>query len=166
VGLYFEDNVVGVPRDLGHFTFTRESVIAFARDYDPQPFHLDDEAGRQSIYGALTASGWQTTAVWLRMLIDERNREADFMRFYGERPARYGPSPGFEKLKWIKPVFIGDTVRFTTKIIEKRDSKSRPEVGLLIFLNDGYNQHGEHVFSLVSKMFVERRVPYGGVSSE
>ena len=84
------------------------------------------------------------------------------MRYRGERPAKYGPSPGFEKLRWLKPVFVDDTVRYTTRIIEKRDSKSRPQVGLVLFQNEGYNQHGELVFSLVSKMFVERRVAYEG----
>jgi acyl dehydratase len=159
---YYEDIVPEVTHELGCYTFSRESVVAFASEYDPQVFHLGEEAGRDSMYGAMTASGWQTTSVWLRMLIDERNREADMMRFRGERPARYGPSPGFEQLKWIKPVFVGDTVRFTTRIIEKRDSKSRPQVGLVMFQNEGYNQHGVLVFSLVSKMFVERRVAYAG----
>ena len=159
---YFEDIVPDITHELGTYTFTRESIVAFAREYDPQHFHLDEDAGRRSIYGAMTASGWQTTSVWLRMLIDERNREADMMRYRGERPARYGPSPGFEKLKWLRPVFVDDTIRFTTRIIEKRDSKSRPQVGLVLFQNEGWNQHGELVFSLVSKMFVERREPYRG----
>ena len=157
---YFEDIVADVTHELGVYTFTRDSIVAFARDYDPQVFHLDEEAGKRSIYGAMTASGWQTTSVWLRMLVDERNREADMMRYRGERPAKYGPSPGFEKLQWLKPVFVGDTVRFTTRIIEKRDSKSRPQVGLALFQNEGFNQHGEKVFGLVSKMFVERRVAF------
>lgn len=157
---YFEDIEVGVSKELGQYTFSRDSIVAFAAEYDPQNFHFDEEAGRASIYGAMTASGWQTTSVWLRMLVDERNREADMMRFRGERPAKYGPSPGFEKLRWLKPVFVGDTIRFTTRIIEKRDSKSRPQVGLALFQNEGFNQKGELVFSLVSKMFVERRVPY------
>lgn len=162
MGLYFEDVVADQTHELGTYTFTRESILAFAQEYDPQIFHLDEEAGRRSIYGAMTASGWQTTSVWLRMLIDERNREADMMRFRGERPARYGPSPGFEKLQWIKPVLVGDTLRYTTRIIEKRDSRSRPAVGLLLFRNEAYNQHGELVFSLISKMFVERREPFKG----
>lgn len=162
MSLYFEDIVADVTIELGVYTFSRDSIIAFAREFDPQEFHLDEEGGRRSIYGAMTASGWQTTSVWLRMLIDERNREADFMRYRGERPARYGPSPGFEKLKWIKPVFVGDTVRYTTRIIEKRDSKSKTDVGLLYFQNEGTNQRGELVFSLVSKMFVERREPFKG----
>jgi acyl dehydratase len=162
MSLYFEDIVENVTRVLGEYTFTKEAIVAFAKEYDPQVFHLDEEAGRRSIYGAMTASGWQTTSVWLRVLIDERNREADMMRYRGERPAKYGPSPGFEKLKWLKPVFVDDTVRYTTRIIEKRDSKSRPLVGLVLFQNEGFNQHGELVFSLVSKMFVERRVPFQG----
>lgn len=160
MGIYFEDIEPEVTRELGVYTFTRESIVAFAGDYDPQVFHLDEAAGKASIYGAMTASGWQTTSVWLRMLIDERTREADMMRYRGERPAKYGPSPGFEKLQWLKPVFVGDTVRFTTRIIEKRDSKSRPQVGLVMFQNEGFNQHGDKVFALVSKMFVERRVAY------
>ena len=162
MSLYFEDIVPDVTRELGEYTFTRESIVAFAREFDPQVFHLDEEAGRRSIYGAMTASGWQTTSVWLRLLVDERNREADMMRYRGERPAKYGPSPGFEKLQWLKPVFVGDSVRFTTRIFEKRDSKSRPQVGLLMFQNEGFNQHGDKVFALVSKMFVERRVASGG----
>ena len=162
MSFYFEDIVPDVVHELGCYTFTREAIVAFASEYDPQVFHLDEEAGRQSIYGAMTASGWQTTSVWLRMLIDERNRDSDMMRFRGERPAKYGPSPGFEQLKWIKPVFVGDTVRYTTRIIEKRDSKSRPQVGLVMFQNEGFNLHGDLVFSLISKMFVERRKPYEG----
>ena len=162
MGLYYEDIVPEVVHELGCYTFTRDSIIAFAREYDPQVFHLDEEGGKRSIYGAMTASGWQTTSVWLRMLIDERNREADMMRYRGERPARYGPSPGFEQLKWIKPVLVDDTIRFTTRIVEKRDSRSRPQVGLVLFQNEGWNQKGELVFSLISKMFVERRAPLGG----
>src|SRR5262245_23849323 len=162
MGAYFEDLVVGAPVELGSHTFGRAEIMEFARKYDPQPFHLDDEAARRSLFGSLSASGWHTAAIWLRLLVDNRNREGDFMRFRGERPARYGPSPGFEQLKWIKPVFVGDTVRYTTRIIEKRDSKSRPAVGLLIFQNEGLNQQGELVFSLVSKMFVDLQVPFKG----
>ena len=162
MGRYFEDLEVDVVRDLGVHVFDRNEIIAFASKFDPQLFHLDEEAAKKSIYGGLTASGWHTTSVWLRHLIDDRNREGDYMRFCGERPARYGPSPGFEHLRWLKPVFVGDGIRYTTRIIEKRDSKSRPQVGLAIFQNEGTNQDGELVFSLVSKMFVERRTPLAG----
>jgi acyl dehydratase len=162
MGLYFEDVVADETHELGVYTFTHDAIVAFSKDFDPQAFHLSEEGGKASIYGAMIASGWHTTSVWLRMLIDERTREADMMRYRGERPAKYGPSPGFEKLEWIKPVYVGDTVRYTTRVIEKRDSKSRPSVGLLLFQNEGFNQRGERVFALVSKMFVERRTPYQG----
>lgn len=157
---YFEDLEIGAGVSLGSHTFTRGEIVDFARKYDPQPFHLDDDAARQSLFGALCASGWHTSAIWLRLLIDHRNREADLMRFRGERPARYGPSPGFEDLRWLKPVFVGDTLTFTSRVKEKIDSRSRPGIGLVLFDNEGFNQNGELVFSVVSKVFVERRQPF------
>ena len=153
---YFEDIEIGAVRELGSYQFTRAAIVDFASRYDPQPFHLDEEAGRQSMFGAMSASGWHTIAVWLRLLIDERNRIGDHMRYRGEQPARYGPSPGFEKLRWVKPVLVGDTIRFTTCAIDKRVSKSRPEVGLVTSQNQGLDAQGDLVFSLVSKIFVER----------
>ena len=156
---YFEDLETDKTIELGSHTFTRAETIDFAAKYDPQPFHLDDAAAEQSLFKRLSASGWHTAAVWLRHMVDARNRQADMVRFRGERPARYGPSPGFEQLKWLKPVLAGDTIRFTTRIIEKRDTRSRSEVGLVVFQNEGFNQAGELVFSLVSKIFVERRAP-------
>lgn len=162
MSIYFEDLIVDVSRDLGTHHFTIDEMVDFSRRFDPQSFHLDEEAAKSSMFGGLVASGWHTTAVWLRHLVDDRNRERDHMLYRGERPAKYGPSPGFEDLVWHKPVRAGDRVRFTTTIVEKRDSKSRPTVGLAIYKNQGYNQHGELVFSLTSKMFVERREPYKG----
>lgn len=159
---YFEDLEIGAGIVLGSHTFTRDEIMDFAEKYDPQPFHLDENAARESLFGALSASGWHTSAVWLRHLIDHRNREAEIMRFRGERPARYGPSPGFEKLRWLKPVLVGDTLTFTTRVKEKIDSRSRPDVGLVLFDNEGVNQTGELVFSVVSKVFVERRKPFAG----
>ena len=159
---YFEDLEIGAPIHLGSHTFGRDEILDFARKYDPQPFHMDEEAAAKSLFGALAASGWHTSAVWLRLLIDHRRREAELMRFRGERPARYGPSPGFEKLRWFKPVFVGDTLAFTTRAKEKIDSRSRPGIGLVLFDNEGVNQNGETVFSVVSKVFVERRTPFAG----
>lgn len=159
---YFEDLVVGAVVELGSHVFARDEIVDFARRYDPQPFHLDDAAGEASLFGGLAASGWHTTAVWLRHMVDARNREADLMRLRGDRPARYGPSPGFEQLKWVKPVFPGDTIRFTTCVAAKLDWRSRFDVGLVHFLNNGYKQDGDLGFSLVSKMLVERRIPLAG----
>ena len=161
MSVYFEDLVIGQKNDLGSHTFGRAEIIDFATKFDPQRFHLSEEGGRDSLFGALCASGWHTSAVWLRLVIDHRRRAADQMVFRGERPAKWGPSPGFEKIRWVKPVFVGDTIRFTSAPIEKRDSKSKPEVGLLYSLNEGFNQQGDLVFQVTSKMFVERRVPLG-----
>ncbi len=161
MSLYFEDLVVGTLAGLGSHTFTKAEIIDFAQKFDPQRFHLSEEGAKGSLFGALCASGWHTSAVWLRLVIDYRMRQGDFMRFRGERPARYGPSPGFEKIRWTKPVFVGDTIRFSSQVHEKRDTKSRPEVGLLLSLNEGHNQNGDLVFSVISKMFVERRTPLG-----
>jgi len=156
---YFEDLETGKTIELGSHTFTREEIIDFAKKYDPQPFHLGDAAAEQSLFKRLSASGWHTAAVWLRLMVDARNRQSDMIRFRGGRPARYGPSPGFEQLKWLKPVFAGDTIRFTARVVEKRDSRSRPDVGLIVYQNEGFNQAGDLVFSLRSKIFVERREP-------
>jgi acyl dehydratase len=162
MSLYFEDLVVGTSTDLGQHTFTREEIVAFAAQFDPQPFHLSEEAAAGMLFGALCASGWHTGSVWLRLMVDNRQREAAELTRRGDMPARYGPSPGFEKIRWIKPVFVGDTIRYRTQIHEKRDLKSKPGVGLLLSLNEGHNQNGDLAFAVISKMFVERRGPLAG----
>jgi acyl dehydratase len=162
---YFEDLVIGQLNDLGTHTFGRDEIIDFATKYDPQRFHMSEEGGKDSLFGALCASGWHTSAVWLRHTLDHRARVADRMIFRGERPAKWGPSPGFEKIRWLKPVFVGDTIRYTTKLVEKIDSKSRPGVGLVVSQNQGINQHGELVFEVYGKMFVERRTPFQSAKS-
>jgi acyl dehydratase len=161
VSNYFEDLEIGRTVNLGSHTFTREEIIDFAKRFDPQPFHLDDEAAKASLFGALCASGWHTSSIWLRHMIDHRAREADFIRFQGGRPAKYGPSPGFEKIRWLKPVFVGDMLSFTTRLKEKVESRSRPHLGLLLWENEGVNQKGELAFSVISKVFVERHRSLG-----
>lgn len=156
---YFEDLVIGRTVELGSHTFERAEIVAFAALYDPQPFHLSEEGAEGTLFGGLCASGWHTSAVWLRHLVDYRKREADMLTFLGQRPARYGPSPGFEKIRWLKPVYVGDTLRFTTRIREKIPSRSRTGVGLVISENEAHNQDGALVFSVVGKVFVERRSP-------
>lgn len=156
---YFEDLDVGSELDLGSHTFTREEIVDFARKFDPQPFHLDEGAAAATHFGRLCASGWQTTALWVRHQVDHRKRLADQIVFLGGKPARYGPSPGFEDLKWLKPVYVGDTLRFASIIKAKVDSRSRRNVGLLISEGRAHNQAGDLVLSLTTKIFVERRTP-------
>lgn len=156
---YFEDVPLGTTVELGQTTFTRDDILGFASKWDPQPFHLDEEAAKKSLFGGLCASGWHTAAMWLRHNIDHRNRINSQITYRGGKLAKWGPSPGFEKIRWLKPVFVGDTIRYTQRVKEKIESKSRPTLGLVVADNEGHNQNGELVFSVVSKIFVERRNP-------
>ena len=113
---YFEDMEVGTKSSFGHYEVTREEVLEFASKYDPQPFHLDDEAAAQTFFGRLSASGWHTCAMTMRMIVDQ---------FRHEKTASIG-SPGIDELRWLKPVYPGDTLRMETELIEKRQSKSKP----------------------------------------
>jgi acyl dehydratase len=154
---YFEDLTVGDRLDLGTLTFTPEDIIRFGNAYDPQFFHVDTEAAKASHFGGLIASGWHTAAGWMAVMV--RNRAAAAMSALGRgaRPARLGPSPGFTHLRWIKPVFAGDTIRYSSAIYEKRISASRPEWGIVRHYNTGVNQRGETVFSFIGSVFWERK---------
>ena len=154
---YFEDIQVGDVFEVGRYTFTADSIKAFAVRFDPQPFHLDEAAAESSHFGALVASGWHTAAAWVRLLVDHRRRLAEAARARGEPVAAIGPALGFRDLKWLKPVYVGDTVEYKSEVIEMRLSDSRPRVGLMTFRSIGVNQHGEPVLSLISTTFVERR---------
>src|SRR5512134_3911517 len=104
---YFEDIEVGERHEIGSYTFTADSIKRFAAGYDPQPFHLDEEAAARTHFGALVASGWQTVSIFMKLTVQDRKREADAMRARGEPVAKAGPSPGFRNLRWLKPVFAG-----------------------------------------------------------
>ena len=154
---YFEDIRIGETSDLGRHTFTAEDIKSFASRFDPQPFHLDEAAAACSHFGALCASGWHTVCVWMRLLIDCRRREDEERRARGEAVAQLGPSPGFRDLKWLKPVYAGDTVSYATEVMEARPLNSRPGWGLILVRNVGVNQNGEPVMSFISSAFVERK---------
>jgi acyl dehydratase len=158
---YFEDFRVGMRTEVGSHTFTADEIKAFAREFDPQPFHLDEEAAARSHFGGLVASGWHTAAVCLRHVVEDRHRRQAELRRRGEPVAKTGPSPGLRDLKWPKPVYAGDTVSFATEIVELRDVAKRPEVGLRVARNTGANQRGELVYSVLSSTYVERRRPLG-----
>jgi len=154
---FFEDIRVGDAYELGRYTFTTEDIKAFAQRFDPQLFHLDEEAASQSHFGALCASGWQTAAVWMRLMVDYRRREIEAARARGEPVAGMGPAVGFRELKWLKPVYVGDTIAYRSEVVEGRLSESRPGHGLVTILSTGANQSGEMVISFISTTFVERR---------
>jgi acyl dehydratase len=154
---FFEDIRVGERSVYGAHTFSAAEIKAFAARFDPQPFHVDEAAARQSHFGALCASGWHTVAIWMRFRVTAVRREDDDRRSRGEPIAQLGPSPGFRELKWLKPVFVGDTITFASEVIEVRPLNSRPGWGFIAARNTGTNQRGELVFSFIGTGFVERR---------
>jgi len=154
---YFEDIVVGERMAVGFHTFRADEIKAFATNFDPQPFHLDESAAERSHFGALCASGWHTAVVWMRLMVDYRRRVAEAARARGQPVAAMGPALGFRELKWLKPVYVGDTIDYASEVVEARVSQSRPGVGLLSILSTGVNQRGESVITFVSTTFVERR---------
>ena len=154
---YFEDIAVGERTAVGRHTFTAGEIKAFAARFDPQPFHVDEVAAERSHFGRLAASGWHSAVVWMRMMVAERRRRADAAQHRGESVAAMGPALGLRDLKWLKPVYVDDTVTYESEVIETRVSESRPNLGLLTVRSTGVNQCGELVISFVSTTFVERR---------
>jgi acyl dehydratase len=154
---YFEDVQVGDRYELGSHTFTADEIKAFAALYDPQAFHVDEDAAARSHFGALCASGWHTAAIWMQLMAARYIRDDEARRARGEPVARLGPSPGFRELKWLKPVYVGDVVSYASEVVAARLSNSRPEWGLMTSFNTGANQHGERVMSFIGTVFVERR---------
>jgi acyl dehydratase len=153
---FFEQIAVGDRYPLGSHLFTAEEIVSFARRFDPQPFHVDEEAGKHSHFGALCASGWHTASIWMRLMVEFRKREADARRARGEPAATIGPSPGFTELRWLKPVYVGDTISYESEVTATRPSASRPAFGLVTLFNSGANQHNERVISFVSTAFVPK----------
>ncbi len=151
---FFEEIEIGESHELGSFVFTPEEIVAFARAFDPQPFHMDDAAARSSSFGRLAASGWHTASVWMATMVAHRKRQ--LAATPGKAP-RLGPSPGFKNLRWSKPVFVGDRITYSSTVIQTRASASRPQWGLFFHRNAGVNQHGEEVFSFEGCVFIERR---------
>lgn len=154
---FMEEIKIGERREVGRHTFTAEAIKAFAHRFDPQPFHLDEAAAARSHFGALCASGWHTGAMWMRLMVDQRQREVAAKRARGEAVPEFGPSPGFRDLTWHKPVYVGDTITYASEVLDTRPSKSRPGWGLMTSRNTGVNQKGELVISFVSVAFVQRR---------
>jgi acyl dehydratase len=144
---YFEDLEVGAETDFGSYEVTREEVLGFARKYDPQPFHLSDEAAATTHFGRLSASGWHTAAMTMSVIA---------RKVVGEEQAGLG-SPGIDELRWLKPVYPGDTLHVRGKILDKRESRSRPEMGSFRTLTTVTNQDGVPVMTFVSIVLIRRR---------
>jgi len=145
--IYFEDLVIGAEREFGSYEVTREEVLEFARKYDPQPFHLSDEEAAKTHFGRIAASGWHTAAMTMAVIA---------RRVVGEEQAGLG-SPGIDELRWKKPVYPGDTLHVSGKIIDKTPSRSRPEIGSFRTENVVTNQNGDVVMTFQSIVLIRRR---------
>ncbi|AVO45670.1 MaoC family dehydratase [Phreatobacter cathodiphilus] len=142
----FEDFVSGEITTFGAYRVTKEEVIDFARQFDPQPFHLDEEAGRASMLGGLAASGWHTCSILMRMMFDH------FM----DGSSSIG-SPGIDEVRWIRPVFPGDVLSVRRTILDARPSASKPDRGVVRFRFELMNQKGEVVMEQTNPIFFARR---------
>ncbi|WP_181141541.1 MaoC family dehydratase [Ciceribacter selenitireducens] len=138
--------------ETGSKLFTAEDIIRFAEKFDPQPFHTDAEAAKSYVFGALCASGWHTCAGWMRCFIDFWGTEIRRLKTEGIAPPKLGPSPGFEQLQWLKPVYAGDTITYSLTSLESRPLASRPGLMLNIGLGEGVNQNGETVLRFRTKI--------------
>ena len=144
---YFEDMKVGDRRRFGAYQVTREEVVAFAQAYDPQPFHLSDEAAAQTHFGRLAASGWHTCAMTMAMLVAAGK----------EDPHAGLGSPGVDELRWLKPVYPGDTLSVETEVVGLTPSRSKPDLGSFRSTVAVYNQQDEVVMRMTSIVLVKRR---------
>ncbi len=152
---YFEDIEVGSTARFGAYPVTREEVTTFAAKYDPQPFHLSDEAAAATHFGRLSASGWHTCAMVMSMVVE--NLKANEQAGLG--------SPGIDELRWLKPVYPGDTLGCETEVLEKRRSEKRPEMGIFRSRMTVRNQDGVPVMTFISTGLVSTR-PAGTAGAE
>jgi acyl dehydratase len=142
----YDDFVEGGSVDLGSKLVTAEEIVEFASEFDPQPMHLDEDAGKASILGGLSASGWHTCAMFMRMMCDA------FLLDSTSQGA-----PGIDYVRWKRPVLAGDTLTGKTTVLAKRLSKSRPTLGFVTCRHELFNQRGEQVLELEhTGMFLKR----------
>ena len=143
---YFEDIAIDETHELGTWTITESEITSFAKRYDPQPFHVDESAAKESIYGGLIASGWQTVALTMRTMVD------GFLQDVAGMGAR-----GVDNLQWSNPVRPGDTISTQITILEKYSSEGAPTLGDVRARTTGTNTDGDVVVSWINNFLIERR---------
>ena len=146
--LHYEDFHEGQVIDLGQYHVSADEIIDYAREFDPQDFHLNEEAGKSSVLGGLAASGWQVCAILVRMLTDA----------YAGKSAAMG-SKGMDEVKWLKPVYAGETLTGHMTLLKKRVSSKRPEMGILSCRWELFNTQGEKKADMVGVSFMRVRQP-------
>jgi len=143
---YLEDFAVGQTYGSGRLHIDKERIKTFAAEFDPQPFHLDEEAARNTIFGSLAASGWHTAALTMRLLVESELK-----------PAGGIVGAGFDEFRWPRPVRPGDELRVESEVLEVRPSKSRPEQGVIKVKTTTLNQNNEAVQISIGNLIVPRR---------
>lgn len=144
--IYLEDLAAGDTWECGGRTVNREEILAFAREFDPQSFHVDEEAAKRSLYGGIIASGWHTAAICMRMIVDGLTSQVVSLG-----------SPGVDAVRWPKPVRPGDTLRVRAVCLEARPSRSKPDRGLARFRYEVHNQDDDLVMTMEGMALVARR---------
>ena len=152
--MWFEDVPLGQKITIGSYEFTEENIIAFAKKYDPQPFHLDHEAAARSPYGGLIASGWHTSAVWMKLMI--AHRYASIAAGAPQTQANF-VSPGVREIRWLRPVRPGMILTYTNEPSAKLDWPSLPQYGLLEGNNEARDQEGTLVYTFINRVLIARR---------
>jgi acyl dehydratase len=150
--IYFEDLEIGKETYFGSYEVTREEVLEFARKYDPQPFHLSDDEAAKTHFGRLAASGWHTTAMTMAVIA----------RYVVEDQQAGLGSPGIDELRWLKPVYPGDTLHVRSIIVDKTPSRSKPEIGSFRSATVVTNQDEVPVLRFTSIVLIRRRPQSGG----
>lgn len=146
---------IGETITLGAHTFGAEEIKAFARKYDPQPFHLDEAAAERSVFGRLCASGWHTCAMWMRYnLLSREDAGETLWEGEGERPV-FGPSPGFTDLKWLRPVYAGETITFTRRALHHRKLATKPGWRVVTLACEAHDESGTKVLQFESAVLVK-----------
>lgn len=143
---------IGTRIETGSLEFTADDIIRYASKFDPQPFHIDAEAARTFVFGALCASGWHTCAGWMKTFLAHWAEESARLKGQGIKPPKLGPSPGFKNLKWVRPVFAGDRISYSVTLLDSRELASRPGTWLNTTFNEGINQNGEVVIRFESSV--------------
>lgn len=144
----------GVKTIIGTHRFEADEIVTFARQFDPQRFHVDAEAARTSVFGALCASGWHTVACWMKCNVEHIGRVREKAVATGKAPPDFGPSPGFRNLRWLRPVFVGDEITYAQTVTGIRSIPSRPGWSTLATHAEAWNQDNQPVMSFDSSVLV------------
>lgn len=158
---YYDEYAVGERKTLGAHEFTREAILEFARQWDPQRFHVDEQAAKASMFGALCASGWHTACIAMRLIVGAYDEERRQRAEAGLEIPVIGVSPGVRNLRWPVPTFPGDVLTYYSEVLSTRETK-RPQWGLVSSRTWAVNQRGEEAFSMEGAVFKPRREAAGG----